>query len=103
MTAETEGVVISLILGGASIISSIMFGLVPTMRKQKLEKLKNKNQKLFADVKALCKIESILVKRLAEATGKNEITLKKEVRQDVRDKTGYSLSPYTKPSSTLND
>lgn len=103
MTAETAGIIISLIFGVASIVSSIMFGLVPNMKKQKIEKLRNKNQTLFADVKAFYEIESILTKRLAEATGKNETTLKKEVRQSVREKLGYSLSIYTKPSMNTLD
>lgn len=32
------GVVISLILGGASIISSVCFGLIPGIRQKKIEK-----------------------------------------------------------------
>lgn len=99
MTADITGILV----GVASIISSILFGYLPNKRNSQIERLKNRSQTLMKDVKAYYEIESILVERLAEATGKNEITLKKEVRQEVRDKTGYSLSPYTKPSSTLND
>ena len=35
------GVVIFLILGGASIISSVCFGLIPGIRQKKIEKLFN--------------------------------------------------------------
>ena len=38
------GVIIALILGFASIVSSICFGLIPNIRKEKLRKLENKNQ-----------------------------------------------------------
>ena len=34
------GIIISLILGGASIVSSICFGLVPNLRREKIIQLK---------------------------------------------------------------
>lgn len=40
------------------------------------------------------------MQQLAEAVGKNEVNIKKRVRQEVREETGHTLSDYTKPSKT---
>lgn len=99
MKADITGILV----GVASIISSILFGYLPNKRNSQIERLRNRSQTLMKDVKAFYEIEAALVKRLAEATGKNETTLKKEVRQEVREKMGYSLSSYTKPSMNTLD
>ena len=99
MTADITGILV----GVASIISSILFGYIPNKRNSQIERLRNRSQTLMKDVRAFHEIEALLVKRLAKATGKNETTLKKEVRQSVREKLGYSLSIYTKPSMNTLD
>lgn len=87
-----NGVIISLILGGASIISSISFGLVPTIRKNKLDKLVEKQQKLFYE------IEDELLNKLEEH-GLNKNSTKVQVRKIVSDKNGgKKLSDNSKPS-----
>lgn len=97
---ENESLVVSLILGIASIISSVMYGYLPSRRKEKIERLTHQRDLLFQDVKSFYVIEDKLVKQLAEAVGKNEVNIKKRVRQEVREETGHTLSDYTKPSKT---
>ena len=45
-----SSIIISLILGFASIVSSICYGLVPGIRKNKLEKLEKKVNVLAQDI-----------------------------------------------------
>lgn len=93
-----NGVIISLILGGASIISSISFGLVPTIRKNKLDKLVEKQQKLLSDIKLFYEIEDELLNKLEEH-GLNKNSTKVQVRKIVSDKNGgKKLSDNSKPS-----
>ena len=93
-----SGIIISLILGGASIISSICFGLVPTIRKNKLEKLVEKQQKLLSDIKLFYEIEDELLNKLEEH-GFNKNSTKVQIRKIVSDKNGNrKLSDNSKPS-----
>lgn len=92
------GIVIALILGVASVISSICFGLVPGVRKNKIEKLEKKVHDLAQDIDSFYAIEQILLEKLSKETGTNVITLKKEIRKTVRQKKGRPLSDYANPS-----
>lgn len=92
------GIVIALILGVASVISSICFGLVPGVRKNKIEKLEKKVHDLAQDIDSFYAIEQILLEKLSKETGTNVITLKKEIRRRVKQEKGRSLSDYAKPS-----
>ena len=92
------GVLISLILGGASIFSSVCFGLIPNIRKSKLEQKDKKIQRVLLDIKLFYEIEEELLDQL-EQKGFNKKSLKIQVRKKVSDKNGgISLSDYTKPS-----
>lgn len=92
-----SGIIISLILGGASIISSICFGLVPSIRKNKLIKLENRQQKLLWDIKLLYEIEEELLKKI-EQQGYTKKSTKEQIRKLVFDKEGKTLSEYAQPS-----
>ena len=96
-----SGIIISLILGGASIISSICFGLVPSIRKNKLIKLENRQQKLLWDIKLFYDIEKELLNML-EQHGHNKETTKKQVRKLVFDNNDRRLSDYSQPSKFDN-
>lgn len=98
-----SGIIISLILGGTSIISSTLFGLIPGMRKQKIERLEDKVGKLVKDVDSLCRIETLLIEEIFTRTGKNRETIKKDIRKQVREEKGYPLSEYTKPSNIARE
>ena len=93
------GVIIALILGASSIIASIFYGYIPSIRKQKIEKLQTKIQKLNLDIEFWYKVESELLEQLSAQTGKNKETLKKEVREIVSKRMNdHKLSDYSKPS-----
>ena len=96
-----SGIIISLVLGGASIISSICFGLIPTIRKNQLEKLENRQQKLLWDIKLFYDIEKELLNML-EQHGHNKETTKKQVRKLVFDNNDRRLSDYSQPSKFDN-
>lgn len=92
------GIVISLILGLASIISSIFYGLVPSIRKEKFEKQKRKIAILLKDIDSFYAIETELIKRLSEDTGKSQDGIKRDVRKYIRDQKQYSISDFSTPS-----
>ncbi len=97
------GIIIALILGAASIVSSICFGLVPGIRRRKLEKLENKVHTLAQDVDSFYAIEQSLLEQLSKATGKNAETIKKETRAQVKLDKGRPLSQYTNPSKIAQE
>lgn len=92
------GIIISLIFGGASVISSIFFGLIPGIQKSKIERLEKKVHTFAQDIDSFYAIEQSLLKQLSEATGKNIETLKKEARKQVKEEKGRALSSYSRPS-----
>lgn len=93
-----SGIIISLILGVASIVSSICFGLIPNIRKSKLDKLERKISILAQDIDSFYAIERISLEQLSASTGKNVSTLKKEIRKQVEIEKGRCLSNFAKPS-----
>lgn len=93
-----NGIIISLILGFASIVSSICFGLIPNIRKNKVSKLEIQREKLFQDILLFHEIEDELLNIIAQS-GNNKISTQKSIRKLVSDKNnGMVLSEYTKPS-----
>jgi len=97
------GIIIALIFGIASVVSSYFNGYVPTKRNEDIKKLNDKVKTLLQDVDSLLKIEDELIKEYKDAQNKSEITIKKEIRGRVRDATNYTLSNYTKPSSLTKE
>lgn len=93
-----SGIIISLILGGASIVSSICFGLIPNIRKNRIERLESQQEKLFHDIRLFHDIENELLNKLAQS-GYNKTNTQKEIRKIVSDKyNGEVLSDYSLPS-----
>lgn len=93
-----SGILIALILGSASIVSSICFGLVPNVRKNRIEKLESQRNKLFRDISLFYDIEDELLDKL-EALGCNKKSTKQEIRKIVSRKHGGEvLSKLTNPS-----
>lgn len=97
------GIIIALIFGFASIITSICFGLVPSIRKEKIEKQKKKILTLLKDIDSFYSIESLLLDELCAATGKNKESAKRDVRKQVRDEKNYSISDYAKPANLMQE
>lgn len=93
-----SSIIISLILGCASIVSSICFGVIPSIRKNKLQKLEEKVQRLLWDIKLFYEIEEELLTRL-EGCGYKKGSLKPTIRKIVSDNNdGRVLSDEAKPS-----
>lgn len=93
-----SGIIIAIILGVASIVSSICFGLVPNIRKNKLDKLTNQRDKLFHDIRLFYNIENELLNKL-EGFGCNKKMTKQEIRKLVSEKFGGEvLSDLAYPS-----
>lgn len=89
-----SGIIISLI----NIISSVFVGFIPTIRREKVSKLKNIKKRLFLDIKQLHEIEEELLNKLQDY-GHNKESLKREVRRIVREKNNdRPLSDFSKPS-----
>ena len=103
MNNMDTGVVIALIFGIASIVSSICFGFIPGIRKNKLEKQERKIHTMAQDLDSFYAIEQSLLEQLATATGRNSETIKKETRALVRQEKGRSLSNYAKPSGIASE
>lgn len=93
-----SGVIISIVLGSASVISSICFGLIPNIRRAKLEKLEKKVLIMAQDIDSFYAIEQSLLEQLSSGTGKSSETLKRETRKNVKIEKGRPLSNYAKPS-----
>lgn len=93
-----NGVIISLILGGASVISSICFGLIPSMRKERITRLESQCNRLFRDIRLFYEIEEELLK-IIEDTGQNRKSTQIKVRKNASEKYGGDvLSDYSQPS-----
>lgn len=92
-----SGIVISLILGGASVISSICFGIIPNVRKERIYKLEQQRDRLFRDIRLFHEIEDELL-NIIEQGGQNKIGVQKQVRKVISDRYGDTLSDYSKPS-----
>ena len=97
------GIIISLILGFCSIVSSVCFGLIPTIRKNKIEKLEHKIVCLLKDLDSFYAIESELLDENSKLTGKNKEGLKREIRKRVKEVKNYSLSDYSFPGRLTKD
>ena len=95
------GITIALIFGFASIITSICFGLVPSIRKEKIEKQKKKILALLKDIDSFYSIESLLLDELYTATGKNKESTKRDIRKQVRDEKNYTIN--STPSSITQE
>lgn len=92
-----NGVIISLILGSASIVSSICFGLIPNIRKDRIDKLELQRDQLFRDIRLWHEIEDELL-NIIELSGQNKITTQKQVRKRISERHCDVLSDYSKPS-----
>lgn len=92
------GIIIALIFGIASVITSICLGIVPSIRKEKIEKQNKKILTLLKDIDSFYSIESILLDELCAATEKNMESTKREIRKQVRDEKNYTISEYSTPS-----
>lgn len=91
-------IIISLVFGVASVVSSVCFGLIPTIRKTRLEQLEAKTQRLLWNMKLYHEIEDELLNRLA-STGTNKQTTLREVRNKVyKENDDRVLSDEAKPS-----
>jgi len=98
-----SGIIVSLILGFASIISSICFGLIPGIRRNKIERLEKKVRTLAQDIDSFYAIEQSLLEQLSAATRKNSKKLKEETRKQVKIEKGRVLSSYACPSGIASD
>lgn len=97
------GVVVSLILAIASIVSSIFYGLIPGIRKAKIERMEKKMHIFARDIDSFYAIEQSLLEQLSAATGKNTETLKKNTRKKVCQEKGRPLSQYACPSGIASE
>lgn len=91
-------VLIALILGLASVISSICFGLVPSVRKRKLDILEAKITKLTKDISVFYDLEQLYISKMSQLTGEKNDTIKKENRAIIESQHNYKLSNFSKPS-----
>ena len=95
-----NGVIISLILGGASIVSSVCFGLIPNIRKNRIERLESQRARLFRDIQLFYNIEEELLDHIVSISpNTNKSSLKIEIRGIVSKRFNEDvLSDNSKPS-----
>lgn len=95
-----NGVIISLILGGASVVSSICFGFIPNIRKKRIETLETQRAQLFRDIQLLYNIEEELLGYIANISpNTNKSSLKIKIREIVSKRCNDDvLSDFSKPS-----
>ena len=93
-------IIISLILGAASIVSSICFGLIPNIRKNRIEKLELQRDRLFRDIQLFYDVEDELLEYVVNnLSNANKSGLKIKFREIVSNNhKGDRLSDYSKPS-----
>lgn len=92
-------VIIALILAFAGVISSMFFGYIPNIRKNRIENQERKINTLLKDIDLLLCVEIKIIDELSEVNNENKETLKKRIRKIVSDeKGGRVLSDNTKPS-----
>ena len=87
---KTE-IIISLIFGVSSIITSIFFGLIPNLRKEKIVSLENKLKQRSQDLDFFFTEEAFLLEQLCQATGENIHSKKIAVRQTIERQKGRAL------------
>ena len=87
----TTEIIISLIFGVASIVASIFFGLVPNLRKERIERLEKKIERMAKDIDSFFAIEDELLTELSQATGNNKISMKNEIRKKVRQNKNWKI------------
>lgn len=92
-----NGIIVALILGGSSIISSICFGLIPNIRKERIDQLISQRDRLFRDIRLFYEIEEELL-NIIERGGQNKKSTQIQVRKIISDRHGDTLSDYSKPS-----
>ena len=95
-----NGVIISLILGGASVVSSICFGLIPNIRKKRIEMIEAQRIRLFRDIQLLYNIEEELLGYIVNISPNiNKSNLKIKIRDIVSKRYNDDvLSDFSKPS-----
>lgn len=95
-----SGIIISLVLGCASAFSSICFGLVPSIRKNRIDKLEIQKCRLFRDIHLFYDIEEELLEYIKNnLPNVNKSSLKIKIRETVSERNnGDVLSDYSKPS-----
>ena len=95
-----NGVIISLILGGASIVSYVCFGLIPNIRKSRIERLEIQRTRLFRDIQLFYNIEEELLDYIVSISSNiNKSSLKIKIRDVVSCRLNEDvLSDYSKPS-----
>ena len=93
-----SGVLISIILGFASIVSSIAFGIIPSIKRKKIEIMKSELLTLYKDLDSYYQIEELLLTQLCALNNKSPNTMKVEYRRIISEKEGRVLSNNIKPS-----
>ena len=89
-------IIVSLIFGGASIIASIFFGLVPNLRKERIERLEKKNERMARDIDSFFAIEDELLTELLQTTGGKRKSKKDEIRKKISQQKDWVI--YSEPA-----
>lgn len=96
-------IVISLILGVSSIITSIFYGYIPTKRAEAIRKKNHKILILYKDIDSLNDIEDLLLNELCKSNGENKESVKRRIRKSISDKKGFPLSELRNPSNVKKE
>ena len=97
------GIIIALILGVSSIITSLFWGFLPNVRKRKIERLEVKLLKALRDIEFLYNVEDKLLSELSSLTNGNKEGLKRKYREESKKSLQIEPSEYIKPSVRSNE
>ena len=92
------GVIIALIFGIASVISSIFFGWIPSRNREKISRLEGKLNKANNNISFFVEEEKILLQALSEKENRSADSIKVEIRKKVSETTGKRLDDSYRPS-----
>ena len=94
-------IIVSIIFGVASIVSSVFFGLVPNLRKEKIERLEKKIERMARDIDSFFAIEEELLVELSQVKGVKPNSKRNEIRRKVREQKNWEL--YSTPAKNKKE
>ena len=87
-------IIISLIFGVSSIVTSIFFGLIPNLRKERITSLENRIKQRNQDLDFFFAEEILLLEQLCQATGENIHSKKIAIRQSIERQKGRTIMSH---------
>lgn len=92
------GITISIILGLSGIISAILWGLIPRIRKERVQSLKAELLTSYRDLLSFTEVENTLLKELSTINSEKENQIKIKIRKLAESTLGRKISENSEPA-----